>query len=111
MPRVLAVLGGEAALGFALTGMEVLRVRDQAAARLALREAAENAEAGLVIVEEALLAALEPGERERLLAGNRPLMIPVRMDLSWVPEGQASEDDYVAKLIRHAVGYQLNIQL
>ena len=38
-------------------------------------------------------------------------MIPVRMDLRWVPEGQASEDDYVAKLIRHAVGYQLNIQL
>ena len=61
MPRVLAVLGEQAALGFALTGMEVLRVRDPAAARLALREAAENAEAGLVIVEEALLAA--PGAR------------------------------------------------
>jgi vacuolar-type H+-ATPase subunit F/Vma7 len=111
MPRVLAVLGGEAALGFALTGMEVLRVLDPAAAGPALREAAENAEAGLVIVEEALLTALEPGERERLLASSRPLFIPVRIDLRWVPEGQSPEDDYVAKLIRHAVGYQLNIQL
>ena len=111
MPRVLAVLGEQAALGFALTGMEVLRVRDPAAARLALREAAENAEAGLVIVEEALLGQLEGPERERLLASNRPIFIPIRIDLAWVPEGQAPEDDYVAKLIRHAVGYQLNIQL
>jgi vacuolar-type H+-ATPase subunit F/Vma7 len=110
MPRVLAVLGEQAALGFALTGMEVLRVRDPAAARLALREAAENAEAGLD-VEEALLAHLEGPERERLLASNRPIFIPIRIELAWVPEGQALEDDYVAKLIRHAVGYQLNIQL
>jgi hypothetical protein len=78
MPRVLAVLGEPAALGFALTGMEVLRVRDPAAA---------------------------------LLASNRPIFIPIRIELAWVPEGQALEDDYVAKLIRHAVGYQLNIQL
>jgi vacuolar-type H+-ATPase subunit F/Vma7 len=111
MPRVIAVLGEQAALGFALTGMEVIRVRDPGSARAALREASENAEAGLLIVEEALLAALEAGARERLLAGNRPLCIPVRIDLRWVPEGQAPEDDYVAKLIRHAVGYQLNIQL
>jgi vacuolar-type H+-ATPase subunit F/Vma7 len=111
MPRVLAVLGEQAAQGFALTGMEVLRARDAASARQALKEAAESAEAGLVIVEEALLSALEPGERERLLAANRPLFIPVRVDLRWAPEGRAPEDDYVAKLIRHAVGYQLNIQL
>jgi len=111
MPRVLAVLGSEAALGFALTGMEVLRVAEPGAARRALREAVESAEAGLLIVEEALLAALEPGERERLLASNRPLLVPVRVDLRWAPEGQQAEDDYVAKLIRHAVGYQLNIQL
>jgi vacuolar-type H+-ATPase subunit F/Vma7 len=111
MPRVLAVLGSEAALGFSLTGMEVLRVQDPAAARPAIREAVENAEAGLVIVEEALLEALEPGERERLLAGTRPLVIALPIKLRWVPEGRAPEDDYVAKLIRHAVGYQLNIQL
>jgi vacuolar-type H+-ATPase subunit F/Vma7 len=111
MPKVFAVLGEQAALGFALTGMDVIRVRDPEAARAALQEAAANVEAGLVIVEEALLEALEAGARESLLASNRPLFIPVRIDLRWVPEGQAPEDDYVAKLIRHAVGYQLNIQL
>jgi vacuolar-type H+-ATPase subunit F/Vma7 len=84
MPRVLAVLGAAAALGFALTGLEVLRVRDPASARLALREAAENAEAGLVIVE-ALLAHLGDLERERLLASNRPIFIPIRIELAWVP--------------------------
>jgi vacuolar-type H+-ATPase subunit F/Vma7 len=111
MSKVVAVLGEQAALGFALTGLDVIRVRDPAAARGVLREAVENKEYGLVIVEEALLAALEPARREALLALNAPLVIPVPIDLRWVPEGQAPADDYVAKLVRHAVGYQLNIQL
>jgi len=111
MSKVVAVLGEQAALGFALTGVEVIRVRDPAAARGVLLEAAENEEHGLVIVEEALLESLDDAGREALLARNVPLVIPVRLDLHWAPEGKGAEDDYVAKLIRRAVGYQLNIQL
>jgi vacuolar-type H+-ATPase subunit F/Vma7 len=111
MPKVVAVLGPEAALGFALTGVEVIRVPDPAAARGLLLEALENREHGLVIVEEALLDSLDAASREAALARNVPLLIPVRLGLRWASEGQAAEDDYVARLIRHAVGYQLNIQL
>lgn len=110
MPRVVAVLGEQAALGFSLTGMDVIRVRDPAAARGTLIEAAQNPDYGLVIVEEALLDGLEPAQREALLALSSPLVIPVRIDLRWAAEGQAAEDEVVANLIRHAVGYQLNIQ-
>jgi vacuolar-type H+-ATPase subunit F/Vma7 len=111
MSKVTAVLGEQAALGFSLTGVDVIRVRDPGSAREALREAAENNAHGLVIVEEALLEGLEAAQREALLGSNAPLVIPIRVDLRWAPEGKAPEDDYVAKLIRHAVGYQLNIQL
>lgn len=119
MPKVVAVLGDEAALGFSLTGMDVIRVSSPAAARAVLREVArkcasdagQNREYGLLIVEEALFAALEPAQREALLALEAPLVIPVRIDLRWAPEGQRQADDAVAGLIRHAVGYQLNIQL
>ena len=111
MPKVVAVLGPEAALGFALTGVEVIRVSDPAAARDVLLEAVGNREHGLLIVEEALLDSLDAAGREALLARNVPLIVPVRLGLRWASEGQAAEDDYVARLIRHAVGYQLNIQL
>ena len=111
MPKVVAVLGPEAALGFALTGVEVIRVADPAAARDVLLEAVENREHGLLIVEEALLDSLDAAGREALLARNVPLIVPVRLGLRWASEGKAAEDDYVARLIRHAVGYQLNIQL
>ena len=111
MPKVVAVLGAEAALGFALTGVEVIRVADPAEARGVLLEAVENREHGLVIVEEELLDSLDAASREAVLARNVPLLIPVRLSLRWASEGKAAEDDYVARLIRHAVGYQLNIQL
>jgi len=111
MPKVVAVLGPEAALGFALTGVEVIRVPDPAAARDVLLEAVGNREHGLLIVEEALLDSLDSASREALLARNVPLIVPVRLGLRWASEGKLAEDDYVARLIRHAVGYQLNIQL
>jgi vacuolar-type H+-ATPase subunit F/Vma7 len=92
MPRVVAVLGEQAALGFALTGVEVMRAAGTAGARAALQEASADAGNGLVIVEQALFDGLEQPE------------------LRWVPEGQAEKDAHVADLVRHAVGYQLNIQ-
>ena len=111
MPKAVAVLGAEAALGFGLTGVEVIRVTDRATAPTVLLEAVDNGEHGLVIVEEALLEGLSDADRTALFQRNVPLVIPVRLDLRWASEGKAAEDDYVAKLIRHAVGYQLNIQL
>lgn len=110
MPRVVAVLGEQAALGFALTGVEVMRAAGTAGARAALQEAAADAGNGLVIVEQALFDGLEQPERERLLALVTPLVVPVPIPLRWVPEGQAEKDAHVADLVRHAVGYQLNIQ-
>jgi vacuolar-type H+-ATPase subunit F/Vma7 len=111
LPRVAAILPGGLASGFSLIGLEVIRVEDAAAGREALLEAAGKPEYGLLIVEEKLLEALEPRTREELLARNAPLIVSIPGELRWSAGDQEKKDDYVALLIRRAVGYQLNIQL
>lgn len=111
MSRVLGILPEDLAAGFALTGMEVIRVKDAEEGRAALREAVDNQEYGLLIVEENLLASMEEGRSQELLERNRPLIIPISGALHWRDPERSSADDYVAALIRRAVGYQMNIKL
>ncbi len=111
MPRAAAILPGDLASGFALTGLEVIPAEDSAAGREALLEAAGKPEYGLLIVEEGVMEALEPRVRDALLARNAPLIISIPGELRWSAAAKSQGDDYVAALIRRAVGYQLNIQL
>jgi vacuolar-type H+-ATPase subunit F/Vma7 len=111
LPKAAAILPGELASGFALTGLEVVPAEDADAAREALLEAAGKPEYGLLIVEEGLLEAMEPRIREALLARNAPLIVSIPGELRWSAPSGPQADDYVAALIRRAVGYQLNIQL
>ena len=113
MSRVVAILRRELAAGFALTGLEVLRVGEPLAANAkeALRGAMESATCGLVIVDEGLLELLD----ERLRAEVRdcivPLFIPIPGDLVWSDIEAGGEDEHVAELVRRAIGYQLKVQL
>ena len=111
MFKVLGILPEDLAAGFALTGLEVIRFKEATAGRAALLEAAENPEYGLLIVEEGLLDSMEEGRRRALLARSRPLVIPVPGMLRWRDTERGAADDYVAALIRRAVGYQMDIKL
>ena len=51
-----------------------------------------------------------PSARQ-LLSVTVPLVIAVPGALEWKETAEAPEEDYVARLIRRAVGYQLNIKL
>jgi vacuolar-type H+-ATPase subunit F/Vma7 len=109
--KVLGIFPEDLAAGFALTGLEVIRVKDAEAGRGALLEAVANQEYGLLIIEENLLAAMEEGRSRELLERNSPLVIPIPGMLRWADPERGSADDYVAALIRRAVGYQMNIKL
>ncbi len=111
MRRVLGIFRDELAAGFTLAGVEVSRVRDSAGAREVLQGVTDGTEYGLVIIEESLLEGLEERERERLDALNIPLVVPVPGELRWRTEAEPPADDAVARLIRRAVGYQLDIRL
>jgi vacuolar-type H+-ATPase subunit F/Vma7 len=111
LSRVLAIMSEELAGGFTLTGLDVIKVRDPARGREALLEAVGNPEYGLLIVEQSLLETFDERNREALLARNVPLIIPIPGELRWSAGEQPPADEYVAALIRRAVGYQLNIKL
>jgi vacuolar-type H+-ATPase subunit F/Vma7 len=65
----------------------------------------------MVVVEEELMAGLEEGERASFSAVVVPLIIEVAGELAWKEAAEGPTEDYVARLIRRAVGYQLNIKL
>ena len=111
MSKVLAIVRADLGAGFALTGIEVSRAADAAAARDALEAAVGGGAYGIVIVEEELLGGIDEESRKSLTAATIPLVIVVPGEMLWREAEHAPADDYVARLIRRAVGYQLNIRL
>jgi vacuolar-type H+-ATPase subunit F/Vma7 len=111
LSRILALVRQDLAAGFALTGIDVRVVADAGALRSALSSAVEGPRYGMVVVEEELMAALEPAERAAFGAVTVPLVIEVPGELAWQEAAEGPAEDYVARLIRRAVGYQLNIKL
>jgi vacuolar-type H+-ATPase subunit F/Vma7 len=109
--KVVAVTREDMARGFSLTGLDVIPVRDASAAVEVVRQLIDSRESGLIILEEGLLQEMEERTRESLLERNIPLVVPVPGELAWRDVEQLPPDEYLAELIRHAVGYQLNVQL
>ena len=110
MSRVLAILSEDLGTGFALAGVEVVKTRDLGGAREALRTAMGGGTYGLIVVEEELLRSLPQERRDEINAAAVPLVIAIPGEMLWREEAGPA-DDYVARLIRRAVGYQLNIRL
>ena len=111
MSRVLALLRGDLGAGFALAGVEIATAADPDAARAALDAAMKGGAYGMLIVEAELLRGMDERDRRALEESTRPLVIEVPGDMAWREEEEAPTDDYIARLIRRAVGYQLNIKL
>ncbi len=111
MSRVLALLSRDLGAGFALAGAEVSVAADSAAARSALDAAVAGRAYGIIIVQEELLQGMEEQARKAFAESTVPLIIEVPGEMVWRMAEGAPPDDYVAQLIRRAVGYQLNIKL
>jgi vacuolar-type H+-ATPase subunit F/Vma7 len=111
LSKVLALLHRDLGAGFALAGVEIAVAADPVSARVTLDAAMASGAYGMVIVEEELLRGLDETARRALDASTVPLVIEVPGAMAWREEEEAPSDDYVARLIRRAVGYQLNIKL
>jgi vacuolar-type H+-ATPase subunit F/Vma7 len=106
---VAAILSTDLTLGFALTGIATLPASNHEEAAELLRTVSEEKRYDLVIVEEALVDSLNPNVRRDYLRRTRPLIVPIPGDLIWSDTDDTTGDDLVQRLIRQAVGYQLNI--
>ncbi len=111
MSRVRAVLAEGLGSGFSLAGVEVEVVADRDSAREAILAAAGNRDCGILIIDEELFASLGERERESLLQRTVPLLVLLPGELRWGEVQEMGSDEYVAALIRRAVGYQLNIKM
>jgi len=111
LSKVLALLSRDLGAGFALAGAEVSLAADSTAARTALDAAVASRAYGIIIVQEDLLQGMGEQERKELAESTVPLIIEVPGEMVWHVGAEAPPDDYVAQLIRRAVGYQLNIKL
>lgn len=111
MYKVLAIGGKELNFGFALAGLETYRVDDSAAAAEALRGAAASNEYGIVIIDEALIESFDDKTMELIDSGELPVVVPVAGQMQWRDAEVIPPDDYIARLVRQAIGYELNIQL
>ena len=111
MSKVLALLRRDLGAGFALAGVEIATAADPTAARATLDAAMGSGTYGIVIVEQELLRGIDETARRTYEASTVPLVIEVPGEMAWRAEQEAPTDDYIAQLIRRAVGYQLNIKL
>jgi vacuolar-type H+-ATPase subunit F/Vma7 len=109
--RIIGILRGELAAGFALTGIDVAKVRDSSSAWELLQHVIADGQHGLVIVDECFMSEIEERARVSLYERNVPLIVPVPCELRWRDVEELPPDDYLAGLIRRAVGYQLNLRL
>jgi vacuolar-type H+-ATPase subunit F/Vma7 len=101
--------GREFCEGFALAGIDTVRVTD-ASVHTVLTQVLARDNLALVILDEQWMDALDeirpPGVKVTL-----PIVIPVPGAMLWRDVEKPGEDQYIAALIRQAVGYQLDIQL
>lgn len=111
MLKVLAISEKELARGFALAGIETCTVTDAKQASQTLTRIINDGQHGIVIMDEKLSSGLDKQVKAALSRGNGPMLVSIPAELKWRDTEKLPQDDYVARLIRRAVGYQLNIKL
>lgn len=109
--KVLAISEKELARGFALAGLETCIVCDAKQASQVLAKIISGGEYGVVIMDEKLSSDLDRQVTTALSRGDGPMLVSIPAELRWRDTEKLPQDDYVARLIRRAVGYQLNITL
>jgi len=108
--RILAIAEGDFGAGLALTGIDVQRAQSASEAREALLRAVDGQDYGIVIVEERFTSEFDAKTEALIADTNVPLIVSLPAEMKWRDAEEPSQDDYVASLVRRAVGYQLNIQ-
>lgn len=108
MARVIALTDPDTALGFELAGIEVVTAQDGEAARRFLAEMIDRKSPGVVLFNETFLSAVAEDLQKRLEDSLRPVFVPIPHAESW-REGEKKEE-YLARLLRRVIGYQIKIK-
>ncbi len=108
MSRLLVVARPSLVPGFHLAGVEAFPAEDAEEAQHLIAEWLETGQAGLIAIDDELLAGFEPAFRRRLEAAD-PL--PYLAITSGEPRGRAgTRRRRVAEMIRRAIGFRITFQ-
>ena len=94
-------------LGFRLAGAEVEEIKDGEVAER-LRAILADPGLGVLAVEEEFLDQVPQGLLEKIGREGVPVLLPFAFPTRWKAAGRGEE--YVATLIRRAIGYHVKIQ-
>jgi vacuolar-type H+-ATPase subunit F/Vma7 len=108
MGRIVAVLDEETALGFRLSGVEVRKADSESELRERIEVLLNEKEVRIVIVDEAMVRRLPEKLERRLENSTAPLFLPIPTIKVW--RGEVRPEEYAARLIRRAIGYQIKIR-
>ena len=111
MYKVLAIAGEDLSIGFSLVGIDTHSTENPTEAAEVLADAINGVEYGIVIIDEELASQFDEKTTKRMLASKIPLVISIPGKMHWRDTEALPSDDHVAKLIRQAVGYQLNVKI
>ncbi|HUK56228.1 MAG TPA: V-type ATP synthase subunit F [Nitrospiria bacterium] len=108
MDRIVAVLDRDTALGFRLSGVEVRKADTMEELQERLEELLREKNARLVILDEEMVRRLPEKLERRLEHSTEPLFLPIPTVKIW--REAVPPEEYAARLIRRAIGYQIRIR-
>lgn len=108
MPTLHAVTGPLLASGFRLAGLRVTEARTGAEAVAAAERLAGQADAGVILVEQALFDAIPEPRRHALERAPSPILVPVPA-AEWAA-GRGAAEAYIVELLQRAIGYRVRLQ-
>ncbi len=108
MKSVVALVDEDTGLGFRLSGIESRIVRNPDELRKEMSEGVKTGDVKVLIVDELLFRKLDKAEIHQAEQGTKPVVLPIPTIRLW--EGLASPEEYVARLIQRAIGYQIKIK-
>lgn len=105
MKKVAFITPPDAEYGFSLTGISQ-RTVDAPDTESVLREVMSDPDGGLVIIDERLVTGLTDERMRELEQGWQGIFLVLPSPEKAVPEAE----DYVARLIRRAIGYHVRLK-
>jgi V/A-type H+-transporting ATPase subunit F len=108
MARVVALTDPDTALGFRLAGIETLVLKQGEEIVPYLEELLEQKQTGVVILNEDHLKAVPERLQRRMETSLKPVFVSIPHVRSW-REGEKTEE-YLIRLLRRVIGYQIKIR-
>ena len=105
MHKVRVIAPARNAPGFALAGIETEAYAAATEAESSILRALQDPDCGVLIVDEAILPALSLRTARRLDESDLPLVIACPMGVA-----PAAEREYLERLIRRVIGFQVRLR-